>query len=926
MPEISNNYTIKTNANANFKKVSAQTTVPKETVVEYWRSEKRKNSGLIERFYNWIKNTAGLGVGSKKVELTVNKAKNNQISEQEAVKVIDKYSKSQETSAQLLGDGVSVVAAGGTFFALNKALKYAGAWIGVNKKIIDKLDEIAKKVRKELAADKTIKSKANRPPLSVILYEKTISTLKSNKKTAAICAGFAAIAGGVTKYFTLKFNRAGSDEFKVDKKKFGTNKNSAECRAEKKRLKRERKNTNRRNLISGIINGAMIPLFTIGGIIGAPIYIAANSLNRYIVSSKSKNKSIDDYCQNLVNDSVTAGVATAAFVLPVVKKANFTKVFNENISKVTKELSGKELQKPDFNEKTAYKELEELMLKSPSVKGIIDGSNYKSAKTKLQTMISDNQILKPVFENMPIVKYFLNSQKIMDKRITDLTKENIFAVKFKQISDDHSELAKALQEDCPPTRTVKEAQKLINKSFGKEYKIEKLLGVGTIAETYLAKSSDGKEVCIKMLKEGISKEKIIEDKEKFAKLIREMKDKSQDEKDYLLRNLDDLSDGILKEVDMQNEMEATHRLTKCTTAAHVVKPIQVKDNIYVMEKATGVSLKSFMELNRLLLIKESIETGKKKVNDFGEELGIKNGDKLIKRLSKIATYGIDRQIEKIKSRMPVFQDIRFDRRDTDYLLQEYQKVFIEQFHKVDKNGKTIHADVHPGNIFIDPTVLKTKKGKLFTLIDIGNTIDMNVEQSVHALNLANYVKNGDVKDIVDFVLQGAKLPQGMTEKEAEEKITAELKKLFFDKETKLNLLNGERVLAITDNIMQKYDIIPNSTQMNLTKSRTSAQNALTNLKFSLGWFDAIDAIGKETKTKMALSGAGKVANLIGREKAYDVMVSRQENANMKQLSIAQRMKQKNNPNMPSKNSEEYITYKLKQSIVNYDQFKKLLGE
>ena len=46
------------------------------------------------------------------------------------------------------------------------------------------------------------------------------------------------------------------------------------------------------------------------------------------------------------------------------------------------------------------------------------------------------------------------------------------------------------------------------------------------------------------------------------------------------------------------------------------------------------------------------------------------------------------------------------------------------------------------------------------------------------------------------------------------------------------------------------------------------------------------------------------------------MVKAQEKQNLKQLSPAERLKQKNNPNAPKTNSEEYITYKLKQVKVD----------
>lgn len=98
----------------------------------------------------------------------------------------------------------------------------------------------------------------------------------------------------------------------------------------------------------------------------------------------------------------------------------------------------------------------------------------------------------------------------MDEIINSLSDENIFAVKFLQIKNKgllsgeynkYEKISEALRENCPPTRTIEEAQEHINKLWGSsEYTISKLLGVGTVAETYLAKDKSGKEVCIKVLK------------------------------------------------------------------------------------------------------------------------------------------------------------------------------------------------------------------------------------------------------------------------------------------------------------------------------------------------------------------------------------------------------------------------------------------
>ena len=866
MPEISNNYFVSYQPRPIVKQVA-----PKQiSVNEFYRRESRKNDGLAEKFYNWVKNTTGLGVGSKKVLAQIEKANKGEVSQEQILDTIHKYNSSQETSAQLLGDGASVLAAGGTFYAVNRILKNVNAIVRVNKPLTDQIASMIEKTKKEAAGNNKLMTANKRNYNNIIfdIYTKTFNYLTSNKKLAATSIGLAALAGGFAKYFTLKFNRIGSDEFKVDeqiygRKKLRNNYGKAVAKIEKKRLNKERRNANFRNFASGVINGLMTPVFALGGLIAAPLYLVGNSLNRYFVANRTdKNKSLGGYIDNLKGDIITTGAVTAALAVPLVKKSNFTKVFNENIEKVTKKLADAKLNSPEFKGKTAYKELEELMLGSSNIKSIIE------------------------------------SPAGVEDKITQLTKENIFAVKFKQIAAGKSELTTALREKCPPTRTIEEAQEFVNQNAGSGYELKKLLGVGTVAETYLAKDTSGKEVCIKILKDGISKDKILEDKKKFVDLINTMSDKSADEKDYLLRNLDDLAEGILKEVDLKNEMDAALRLEKNTLVANVVKPIDVKNNVYIMEKADGVSLSSFMDLNRLYIELDAV----KKLDKDSP-----NYKKYLKQ--------IEDEIERVKSRMPDFKDIKLNKKDSNYLLKEYQKVFIEQFHKVDKNGKAIHADIHPGNIFINPEVLKTRKGKLFTLIDTGNVIDMNVEQSMRALNLTNYVRQGNVKDIVKYVLDGAKTPGGMSMTEAENKLVDDLTKIFFDDKTKLKKLNDERILALTNQIMQKHGIIPGSSQLNLNKSRTSARNSLEELQNSIMAFDEIDILGHKTTTGKVISGSQKGLEHLARNKAYDNMVSKQERQNLKQLTPLQRAKQKRNPNAPKKNSEEYITYKLKQVMV-----------
>lgn len=870
MPELRTNYG---NYNANYTRTNVKQNQtqprPQITIKEHYRREARKNNGLIEKFHNWLKNTTGIGVGSKKVLAEIQKAENGTATAQEVQAKIKEYNASQENSAQLLGDAVSISASGATFFGLNKLFNQAKGCIDVNKPLTDNIAKMIKNTREELVNDAEIPVKKKKLTNRLFnIYEKTFNTLTSNKKTLLITGLASAFVGGLTKYWALKFNRVGSNEFKVDDKIYGKKKlrnpmQKKAAKLSKKQLNKERRKTNFKNFVSGTINGLMMPVMALGGIIGAPIYLAGNMLNRYFVANKTdKNKSVNGFMENLSQNALATGVVTAALAIPLVKKGNFAKVFNENMAKASKKLAEANLQPAEFKGISAYKQLEEMMLESPNIKSIIDGS-----------------------------------ASIEDK-IKQLTKENLFAAKFKQISEDESLLTKALQDNCPPTRTLDEAQKYITSNLGSGYKVSKLLGVGTVAETYIAKDVSGKEVCIKILKNGITKDKILNDKQKFIDMVKNMTDKSADEKEYLLRNVEDLAEGILKEVDLKNEMDNAIKLAKTTRVANVVKPIEVKNNVYIMEKAKGVSLGSFMDLNKLYLKKEAIEKLEKDP-----------------KLKEEALKEIDEKIKIVTERMPAFSDIKLRKQDTDYLLQEYQKVFIEQFHKIDKNGKLIHADIHKGNIFIDPNVLKTRKGKLFTLIDTGNMVDMGVEQSLRALNLTNYIKQGNVRDIAEYVLEGAKLPANMDKKGAVEKVEQELKACFFDNLTKLEQMNDEKILALTDNIMQKYEIISSSSQLNLHKSRTSAKKSLDALEKAIRSFDFIDVMGHDSKTGKALSGGKKGLEHLAKNKLYDTMVAKQEKENLKQLTPMQKLRQKNNPNAPKANSEEYLTYWLKQKML-----------
>ena len=832
---------------------------------EYFRREKRKNNGLIEKFYNKIKNLTGLGVGSKKVEKVVADAKTGKASPKEVLDITHKYHTSQENSAQLFGDAASVTAGGITYFVLRRKIKMLNSAAVLNKSITKLTEKIG------------IPNK---------LSETFINLGKSNKKLMGLVLGTSALIAGSTKFWLLKFNRAGSKEFIVDENLYGKKKtrNSYQkylAKQEKKKLKKERIKTNFKNFASGMINGLMFPAFALGGIIGAPLYLVGNSLNRYFVANKTdKKKSFGGYIDNLKTDGGIIGAATAAAAVPLVKKGNFIKVFDENLKKATDKLEKATLKTPDYAGKSSYENLQDIL-----------------------------------FSNKTIDDVIYDSKISIEDKIKKLTDENIFAVKFKQISNDRTELTKALRENCPPSRTLDEAKQYITNALGSGYEIKKLLGVGTVAETYLAKSPDGKEVCIKIIKNGIDENKILKDKEKFINMVKNSKDYTEDEKDFLLKNIEDLASGISKEIDLKNELEAANKLVPYTKIANVVKPIEVKNGVYVMEKAHGISLESLVELNSAKLYKEALQENKKSHVFLKPASNSKLGQLLIgKKTKEEQIKAINQYIKRIEARTPEFGDISLSKKDIDNLINEYMKVLTEQFVKVEKNGKAIHADIHPGNIFIDINALKKKnKNKIFTLIDTGNVVEQNLEQSLRAVNLTSYTQRANVKDLTDYLLEGAKLPQGMTKEEATKKISEELKKSFFDTETKLNTVTNDSILTLGSNIMRKYNIIPGDTQMNLNKAKQSASNSLNHLLESLLRIRLKDVDG----VMSGMSSLSKItADITLAKRKFNAMIAKQEKDNLKILPLQEKIKQKNNPNNLPKNSEDYLIYKLKQLILD----------
>lgn len=824
----------------------------------------KKNNGLVGKFYNFLKNKTNFGTGSKSVEKEIDKFEKGEIKEEQLNEKISQYKISQENAVQSTGDVASGAVTISSYFLANKYIKNIRAQIE-----LDALPQAIRDIKKYPEGKRYQR------------YIQAENIVKSKSKTMLIMLPLLALSGGITKWVYGKVERTGSKEYKVNKKAYTDKK---EYKAEKKKARKAKRKANFKNFATGALNGMLAPVTALaGGIAGVPAYLLATTGLRYASSKNDgKDKSFNDFTKSLKDNAAVNTLTAAAIAVPSIKKAHYNKVFNINLDKVVQKLKGHELQLPNLpSSKSAYQELEDLMLNSETIKKILKPENYIEERT-------------------------------LESDITKLTDENIFAVKFLQIKNSgflsgynpYREISEALRESCPPTRTIEQAQQHINKLWGSDdYQVSKLLGVGTIAETYLAKDKSGKEVCIKVLKEGINAEKIARDKEKFIKLIKGDTPDNQltDNQKYLIRNLNDLAEGISKEVDFINEMNAAKELKKFTKTADVVVPMEAKQGIYVMEKAPGISVKTLVDYYECERHIKCLSKWSKEVPDN------KWCEEEIQKLKE--------KIEKIKARSPEFEAFDMKPSQIKKLLKTYIDLQVEQFSKVDKNGKVIHADIHPGNIFINLDALKSGKGKLFTLIDTGNTITLSKEQSLASLKVVGFIKNGNTKDLSNIVLEDAILPQGLTREKAAELIQNDLKKFFFDNETKIQSMNMETFFVLSENIMRKYNIIPNNTQLNLNKAKISAKNSFTDLFdsfFEKKYGDKDWSTSSKAEMAAAISRAMADGADIGLKMTSAQTM--QESKNLFQMTWKEAMKFLKNKNMLKTNSEEYLTYKMKQNM------------
>lgn len=448
-------------------------------------------------------------------------------------------------------------------------------------------------------------------------------------------------------------------------------------------------------------------------------------------------------------------------------------------------------------------------------------SAIKNAPRILMSLKNDKKFLG-------VLNRFAQKMKLGDVKWENMSEEEIIQLvlqksgvgpcKFAQIiSSDEAIMSKLspklqtvikkTQSENPFSRTLSEAQAIVDSSFNKQskflplnqgnkaspikqgdfntsgIKLEKALSAGTVGEAYLAKTSDGKEVIVKMIKENVDQEQLALEETIFKRIISEI---APDEitKQKHINMLKNLYSDWKKELNFKYEYEYNKLLQKGAKRYKVadIKEISENNRVIIMDKADGIQMNHLMKM--LKAYKENPALfAERYADEIKANPWLASPEKVIADLPECITKAFDE--------MCLFM----------------------------RNGKTsiMHGDPHMGNYFITTN----EKGKLIpTFIDTGNCVTRDAKQIKADLSfLTNYFV-GNSKGVAKYFVNQCErdtnllakkmqtsnlLPASkQSEDELVNKLASEIQKTIFGKNQ--NITDVESVQKTIMTILEKYGL------------------------------------------------------------------------------------------------------------------------
>ena len=358
--------------------------------------------------------------------------------------------------------------------------------------------------------------------------------------------------------------------------------------------------------------------------------------------------------------------------------------------------------------------------------------------------------------------------------------------------------------NCFFSRTMPEAQQVIDNSFKKgTYIIQKELSSASIGDVYLARDIDGKQIILKLLKKGLSREKLELEEKIFLRIIKELSETPEEYTKYK-KIISSCYSDFISSLSFATEKNNNKILAKKAKRYSVTPIINISDDgkCLVMEKAKGI------QMNKLLAVLHKYrENPENFASRYAEEIAknpwLANPERVINSLS-------------------------------DSII----KTFDEQFMFLKKGGKSVmHGDPHPGNFFITTN----KKGHLIPeFIDTGSCVIRNENQILEDIKFfANYYL-GNTKGIAEHFVKICDPSKGDKTKIIE-KITKDFDEKIFNKRKITNMklvldnmfaiLNAHGLKLPTENVIAtKAQIQFYSLLLEIAKLSGKAVNVFTVIK------------------------------------------------------------------------------------------------
>lgn len=474
-------------------------------------------------------------------------------------------------------------------------------------------------------------------------------------------------------------------------------------------------------------------------------------------------------------------------------------------------------------ETTMQSMLEKLTNDQSVVQNLMNDNDFLNIAKKYlsDSEISIQELLKnTTISNTPesLLKPIIEATGVGPNKILQMLSSN--EAFMSRLSNNSQSLIRSVRSKCTPTRSIAEAQNELAKVFNGKYQIKSRLGTGTIGEAYLISSNTGEEFVAKMIKKGITEEKLNTEEELMRKFIGKLAP-NQKETDKYTAMLHDLYSQWRSEINFVNEARYNELLKNGAERFKVagiqdisfVNPEKTISRAIIYKKANGIQLDTLIQM---------LKDYKSNPTEYAEKY-----QDLIKKHQWLANPN-----EWLKD-----------------LPDSYAMAMSEMVSTPKKGFAVVHGDPHPGNVFMD---LDSKTRKLKpTFIDTGSVLVQDKKSLTESLGLMANFAVGNSKGIVRYYIdQASFIPVGYTKKELINTIAEKVDKQIF--KANVNIKDLATNQKIIDNILNEFGVIIPSESTSMMKvglQTHSVSKELANLagtEFLIQNFmpDAVKGLGK----------------------------------------------------------------------------------